>query len=391
MMTETKTSLRVLVVDDEEGMRLGVARVIQGFTIDLPNGQGKVVFSLFHASSGEEALETIAASRPDILLLDHKMNGMSGMDVLERIGGEDSGILTIMITAYASLETAILATKRGAYDFLAKPFTPEDLRGTLRKAVKHLMLQRQARQLAEEKRRCRFEFISVLAHELKAPLAAVEGYLNLLADRTNGEELSAYDDMIRRCSLRMEGMRNLIFELLDMTRIESGLKKRTWETVDVVALARTSTETFLPQAQARRIRIDIDAPETLTMSADRGELEILLNNLISNAVKYNRDGGTVTVTLRADENHVTLAVADTGIGLSAEEQDRLFEDFARIKNDKTRNILGSGLGLSTARKLAKLYEGDITVESQPDQGSTFTAVLGRNTQPETPATDAVTN
>ncbi|MBN1942551.1 MAG: hybrid sensor histidine kinase/response regulator [Phycisphaerae bacterium] len=388
-MSETQIPLRVLVVDDEEGMRLGAARVIRGLAIDLPNGQGQVVFELSDAAGGEEALQQIETSRPDILLLDHKMNGISGLEVLERIGGEDGGILTIMITAYASLETAILATKRGAYDFLAKPFTPEDLRGTLRKAVKHLMLQRRARQLAEEKRRVRFEFISILAHEMKAPLAAVEGYLNLLADRTLGEQLPAYDEMIHRCSVRMEGMRKLIFELLNLTRIESGLKKRTWEQVDVAAAARACLETFSPEAQKRDIRLELDAPESLVMAADRGELDILLNNLISNAVKYNRDGGTVTAVLRADEETVTLSVSDTGIGLSPDERDRLFGDFVRIRNDKTRNILGTGLGLSTARKLARLYDGDIVVESTPDVGSTFTVTLGRNTQPE--FSDASTN
>lgn len=388
-MSETQIPLRVLVVDDEEGMRLGVARVIRGFTIDLPNEQGRVVFELSNASSGEEALERIETSKPDILLLDHKMSGISGLDVLERIGGEDGGVLTIMLTAYASLETAILATKRGAYDFLAKPFTPEDLRGTLRKAVKHLMLQRQARQLAEEKRRIRFEFISVLAHEMKAPLAAVEGYLNLLAERTLGDQLPPYDDMIRRCQVRMEGMRKLIFDLLDMTRIESGLKKRTWEEVDVVALARACMDAFLPEAQKHDIRLDFDAPEQAVMSADRGELEILLNNLISNAVKYNRDGGVVGVAVRADEQTVTLTIADTGIGMTAEEQGRLFEDFVRIRNEKTHNILGSGLGLSTARKLARMYTGDITVQSTPGVGSTFTVTLGRRTSADT--SDAVTN
>jgi len=388
-MNETQIPLRVLVVDDEEGMRLGVARVIRGFTIDLPNEQGRVVFELSNASSGEEAMERIETTKPDILLLDHKMSGISGLDVLERIGGEDGGVLTIMLTAYASLETAILATKRGAYDFLAKPFTPEDLRGTLRKAVKHLMLQRQARRLAEEKRRIRFEFISVLTHEMKAPLAAVEGYLNLLAERTLGDQLPPYDDMIHRCRVRMEGMRKLIFDLLDMTRIESGLKKRTWEEVDVAAVARACMDVFLPEAQKRDIRLDFDAPEQVVMSADRGELEILLNNLISNAVKYNRDGGVVGVAVRADERTVTLTIADTGIGMTAEEQGRLFEDFVRIRNEKTHNILGSGLGLSTARKLARMYLGDITVQSTPGVGSTFTVTLGRRTSADT--SDAVTN
>ena len=113
----------------------------------------------------------------------------------------------------------------------------------------------------------------------------------------------------------------------------------------------------------------------MVLSADRGEIEIILNNLVSNAVKYNRDGGQVDVTVRADEQSVALEVRDTGIGMSREDLERLFQDFVRIKNEKTRNILGSGLGLSTLKKLATLYGGEVSVTSEPDVGSTFTVVL----------------
>ena len=101
------------------------------------------------------------------------------------------------------------------------------------------------------------------------------------------------------------------------------------------------------------------------MMADRGEIEMILNNLVSNAVKYNRDGGRVDVTLRPDAGAVLIAVADTGIGMTAEEAGRLFGEFVRIKNDQTRHILGSGLGLSIVKKLAALYNGEAWVTSEP--------------------------
>jgi signal transduction histidine kinase len=104
-------------------------------------------------------------------------------------------------------------------------------------------------------------------------------------------------------------------------------------------------------------------------------MEIIFNNLVSNAVKYNRDGGTVDVRIAPCPGGGTLAVSDTGIGMTREETARLFADFVRIKNDKTRNILGSGLGLSIVRKLAQLYGGDATFVSEPDVGSTFTVSL----------------
>jgi signal transduction histidine kinase len=114
------------------------------------------------------------------------------------------------------------------------------------------------------------------------------------------------------------------------------------------------------------------------MTADAGELEIILNNLISNAVKYNRDNGRVDIRIVPEENRVVLSVSDTGIGLASEEAERLFNDFVRIKNEKTKNILGSGLGLSIVKKLAQLYGGEVSVASRPDEGSTFTVTLNRS-------------
>ncbi len=369
-------TLRILVVDDEPGMRRGVARALQDFRIRLPDVDDEFCCAVDQAATGEEALEKIAAGPPpDILLLDHKLPGLSGLDVLDRLSRADNGILTIMATAYASLETAVTATKRGAYDFLAKPFTPEELKTTVRKAAAHLIVQRQARRLAQEKRQVRFQFVSVLAHELKAPLGAIEGYLHIIKDRSAGDDPAVYDRMIERCLVRAEGMRKMIMDLLDMTRLESGTKKREFVEVDLREVAQNAIDTVRPDADARGIVPELDADGPLRMIADRSEIEIVMNNLLSNAVKYNRDGGRVDATLRTEGDTFVIRVADTGIGMSAEEASRLFNDFVRIKNAKTRNILGSGLGLSIVRKIARLYGGDAEVVSEPDRGSTFTIRL----------------
>ena len=134
---------------------------------------------------------------------------------------------------------------------------------------------------------------------------------------------------------------------------------------------------FCP-ARARNIEIALHADRPVPMTADRSEIEIIFNNLISNAVKYNRDNGTVDIRIEPRGEEIVLTVDDTGIGMTPEETARLFGDFVRIKNDKTRNILGSGLGLSIVRKLAQMYGGDATVVSRPDVGSTFTVTLRRD-------------
>ena len=370
-------TLRVLVVDDEPGMRMAVARVLNTYTVRADErSAGAVGFSVETAESGEAALEMMAASAPDILLLDMKMGGMSGLDVLREMRERRIETLTVMITAYATLETAIEATKRGAHDFLPKPFTPEDLRVAIRRVVRHLAVQREAKRLAEEKRQVRFQFISVLGHELKAPLAAVEGYLQILKDGSAGSDPAVTARVVDRALARAEGMRKLIVDLLNMTRIESGQKRRDLKDTDLREAAVAAIETVSQAAAARGVTIRLEAPGRAPLVADRGELDIILNNLVSNAVKYNRDHGRVDVALGAlDGGGWRIRVADTGIGLAPADAQRLFQDFVRIKNEQTRTIPGTGLGLSIVKKLAQLYGGEATVESEPGVGSTFTVTL----------------
>lgn len=377
-------TLDVLVCDDEMGMRMGIGRALRNFTVEVPEIDGGVDFTIREAETGERALEMITAAPPHIFLLDHKLPGISGLDVLDRIGGKTPDMLTIMITAYASIETAVRATKQGAYDFLPKPFTPAELKTTVEKAARHLLVARQARRLAEERRRVRFEFISVVAHELKAPIGAIEGYLNLLTTDAGRSDPKVYDHIIERCTVRISGMRKMITDLLDLTRIESGQKPREIADIDVCDVARSAMETALPDAQTRDITLTLNAPAPARMMADRGEIEIVLNNLISNAIKYNRKGGQVDVSIQPKEQGIEIAVTDTGIGMTKEESAKLFRDFTRIKNEKTKGVLGSGLGLSILKKIAQLYGGDIKVKSEPDKGSTFTVTL-RAVPPEAPA------
>ncbi len=374
-------TLTILVVEDEYGMRLAIARALRDYTIRLPEVEGEIGFTIHQVEVAEKALSIINERPPDIILLDYKLPGMSGLDLLTQLSSRHLDILTIMITAYASIETAVTATKQGAFDFLAKPFTPSELKETIYKAAKHLIFMRQAHKLAQEKRKVRFEFISVLAHELKAPLAALDGYLNVLKERAAGDNPEVYDHMVDRCLTRIQGMRKMIGDLLDLTRIESGERTRELTDVDVREIAQSAIETARAEAQERNIAIALHADGAVRMQADRSEIEIILNNLITNAVKYNRDGGSVAVQLAGGNDKVTITVSDTGIGMTPEEASRLFNDFVRIKNEKTRNILGSGLGLSTVKKIALLYGGEVKVESEPDKGSTFTVVLNRFTAP----------
>ena len=368
-------TLRTLVVDDEIGMRLSIQRALIKHRLNLPDVDEDIGFEVDLAETGEEALLKIEANRPDILLLDYKLPGISGLDVLEKVTSKTSEMVTIMITAYASIETAVTAVKSGAFDFIAKPFTPAELKKTVNKAAQSVILARQLRKLAQEKRQVRFQFISVLAHELKSPLNSIDGYLDILQKKTLGTDLTAYQSMVDRCMVRIEGMRKLIYDLLDLTRLESGQKQRELKELDAREIAKQAMETVLPEAKRRNITVELHADTPIVARCDAGEIEIIFNNLISNGVKYNRDNGRVDIFLNKEDGQVSIAVKDTGIGMSEEETVRLFNEFVRIKNEKTRNILGSGLGLTIVKKIVLLYNGTVSVQSKSGEGSTFTVTL----------------
>jgi two-component system sensor histidine kinase/response regulator len=373
--------LRVAMVDDEVPLSMAVRRIVAKYRVRVDDVGVDVTYSYSHFASGEAFLEdTAAGNEYDLLLLDLKLPGLSGMDILAELGRQGNTITTIMITAYATFDTAVQSTKLGAFDFLAKPFSPEELRYSVRKATEQIIISREARRLAEEQRQVRFNFISVLSHELKAPLNAIEGYLKIL----QGDEPPERRQMIDRSLLRLDGMRKLIFDLLDLTRIESGQKARQFGQVDLRAIAKRTIDLFAGEAAERGIKVTMAAPEPVEMAADPSEVEIVLNNLVSNAVKYNRDGGSVTVSLERKDGAVRIEVADTGIGMTPEERAKLFNEFVRIKNEDTIKILGSGLGLSTVRKLAQMYGGDASVESERGSGSSFTVTL-RDAVPDAPA------
>ncbi|RJQ51470.1 MAG: hypothetical protein C4530_20065 [Desulfobacteraceae bacterium] len=178
-------------------------------------------------------------------------------------------------------------------------------------------------------------------------------------------------------------MRKLILDLLDLARIESGEKRRRLETVDVVESARAAVANAAPDAAAKAITLRINGESAVSMTADRNEIAMILDNLISNGIKYNREGGAVDVGVFSRDGGVVVQVSDTGFGLNPEEAARIFEEFVRIRTPKTEDILGSGLGLAIVKKIVGLYDGSISLDSRPEQGSTFTVMLkGQSNVPE---------
>ena len=369
------SKLKLMIVDDEEGIRSGARRVLSNFSVGYPFMDEDFTFEILEAETGEKAIEMIDSMHIDIILLDNKLPGIDGIEVLEYIKKKDYDIAVMMITAYASFDLAIKATNYGAYNFVPKPFKPQELKTSVENITKNLYLKRMTRTMKDAGEKQRFQFLSVLSHELKSPINAIEGYLKLMQDKQAGEEIDNYREMIDRSLERIKGMRSLISDLLDLTRMESGEKTRNLRKMDIVEIAKSVIDSFEPMAMQKNIRIELDGDDNIYMNADKNEIEIILNNLVSNAVKYNKEDGKVFITMKQTEEQVEVEVEDTGIGMKEEDLKLLFQDFVRIKNTRTKFIPGSGLGLSIARKMVDLYKGDIQVESEPEKGSKFTVTF----------------
>ncbi|HUW05966.1 MAG TPA: ATP-binding protein [Williamwhitmania sp.] len=367
--------LKVLVVDDEPGIRSGINRILGKFTVSFPFLEDDIAFDLIEASTGEEAMDVVKSQPVDIVLLDNKLPGIQGVEVLDYIKSNCPDTLVVMITSYASLELAVNATNKGAYDFVPKPFTPQELKSSMESITKHLFLKRMTKTLKKEGKQIRFQFLTVLSHELKAPLNAVEGYLRLMQERQAGDDIAAYDKMIERSLDRVKGMRNLIMDLLDLTHIDSGKMKREVKFQDIEPIVRTCMDTVMPYAIQMDVKVDGAWPDEVYMDADSDEIEIILNNLLSNAVKYNKPGGKVHFSILRDAENVTIKVEDTGIGIAQEDTNHLFDEFMRVKSPETKNISGSGLGLSIVKRIVKFNDGKIAVDSKPGIGSVFTVTL----------------
>ncbi len=368
-------TLNLLVVDDEAGIRAGIKRALNNFTVSFPFFDDDFNFNITDVETGEQALEILKSEKTDIVLLDNKLPGIEGIEVLEYINSKSIDAAVMMITSYASIDLALKATNNGAFNFIPKPFSAQDLKSAVESITKHLFLKRMTLKMKEEAKQIRFKFLSVLSHELKSPINAIEGYLRIMQDRQAGDDIAAYEKMIERSLTRLDSMRGLIMDMLDFTKIESGTKTRKLIRLDIVELAKMAVDSIYPVAIQKNISIRTKLPESLVMKADTTEIEIIFNNLLSNAVKYNKQDGEVHIAVRQNEGELEIVVEDSGIGMSEEEQSMLFKEFSRIKSDKTKNISGSGLGLSIMKRIVDLNKGTILVDSKPDKGSCFTVHL----------------
>jgi two-component system, sensor histidine kinase and response regulator len=368
----------LLVIDDEPGIRQGCKRALtpQGYHVDI-------------AADGDEGLEKFRTGHYELVLIDVMMPGVNGIELITRIHEQDPDTVCVIITGYATVELAVSAIKQGAYDFLTKPFTSDELLHVVEQGLerRRLSLESQRLQVVEaearrlEEERARLEeldrvkasFIRLVTHELQAPVNAIITYLDLIqSGYIEPEEQQQY---LGRCQERATELRELIADLLRYGRLkETGASELT-ESVQVDAALRQVIEQFEPQAVEKGLTLRCEiAPDLSPVRSTVEQVRSLWQNLVSNAIKYTPEGGKVAVDLRQEGGWLVGEVKDNGIGIPQEAMGRLFGEFFRARNARALNIPGSGLGLAIVRQVIDRIGGEIEVQSPVEgveRGTTF--------------------
>jgi len=491
----------ILVIDDEQIMRDGCSRILS-----------RDGWSVICAENGKKGLEEIQAQPEsiDVILLDLMMPGMSGMEALDHIRTIDPNLLVIVITGYATVESAVEAMKKGAYDFIPKPFTPDQLRIVVRRALERRTLQKEAEFLRKERERSlrdiatekskiktiincmgdgvlvcdgdgcivltnpaasrmlmtsetsllgnflpqcnlnselsktieeslktkdmsytsvsqelslgesgeiflrahtapvrndigetmgsvtvlqdishlkeldkmKSEFIAMVTHELRAPIAAVEQQLTVILNKMAGEVTEKQERLLSRAKERTRGLLDLIKDLLDVSKIEAGKMVQYKEPLALQEVIQRVVDLMRVEADNKKIDLQFSSPPKVPLiNADRNSMEGIFTNLISNAIKYTPEGGKAWVNLGEEGGFVKAIVSDTGIGIKKEDLPRIFDKFYRVKTIETRQIVGTGLGLSIVKSIVDAHLGSITVESEEGGGTTFTVFFPKESNP----------
>jgi signal transduction histidine kinase len=230
---------------------------------------------------------------------------------------------------------------------------------------------------AVEANRAKSDFLAIISHELRTPLNAIMGYTGLLDAGVAGPLTPAQADQHPRIHVSARHLLELIEEVLTFSRMEMGREEVHLRHTDLGALLREVAGRIEPQAHAKGLELKLEIPtEQVRVETDPAKLRQIITNLLSNAVKFTNQGGVI-LAAKISETELQFDIIDTGVGISPEQEPKLFEPFWQLEQGTTRRIGGTGLGLSVSRRLARLLGGDITVKSTPGRGSTFTLRLPR--------------
>jgi signal transduction histidine kinase len=277
----------------------------------------------------------------------------------------------VVITGYATIDTAVEAMKAGAYDFLPKPFSPEELRLIVNRGLERRRLLRETQHGEMERELLKRRFVTFVSHQLQTPLVAIHQYLDVLKRLEPTEDVAAKrQEWYDRCLKRTEELQTMVKEWLTLAKLEGQCLAERRVRVDLKRIVAEVLAGNAELAAGSQVTLEARLPDgECAVWGDPSCVSVLLDNLVVNAIKYNKPGGNVTVSAEAVGDEVELAVSDTGIGIPEEYRPRLFDEFFRVEGGQPGG--GAGLGLTICRKVAAEMGGSISVESEVGVGSTF--------------------
>ncbi len=351
---------RIIIIDDEEV-------VLDSCTLILEGGN----YAVTTASNGELGLKLVEEIQPDLVFIDLKMPGIPGVEVLEKITESNPTIVSIVITGYATVTSAVEAMKKGAYDFLPKPFTPDEFRLITKRGLERRKLMLETIALRKEKEILRENFAAIVSHELKSPLGAIQQNLYALNDELSGVLTENQKTRFERMKSRIDDLIKLIHLWLRGMSIDIGKISENFGPISIPTVISKAMESVEPHAKRKDIQIITSIDESLCpIEGEEVSFEEVLVNIMGNAIKYSFPSSQILVNAKQVEDNIIITISDTGVGISKEELPYILVDFYKGKSGKEIED-SHGLGLTISRRIIEAHKGMISVESEQGQGTTF--------------------
>ena len=366
-------SSKVLVVDDEQSVATTIKAILQ-----LDGNEVTAV------TSGKEALALLRDNEYDVVLTDLRLDDLDGIEILRETQKLWPDTVSIMLTGYASLESAVSALRSGAYDYLIKPSDVDELRATIGRALERRQLRQRLVEL-EQLDKLKTQFLSMASHELRTPLTAVSGFMQIARRRmsrlagandvppTWREEAQKADETLEMANRQSKKLARLIDELLDVSRLQQGRVEMRLAEIELAEIVREVAERMRLVGKGHEIETKIDGVAPIV--GDRDRIEQVLENLVGNAIKYSPEGSRIDLMLRVNGANAVVSVRDEGIGIAPGEVEKIFGLFYRSPDPRADHVGGLGLGLYISREIVSRHHGRLWAERNPETGTTFLVAL----------------
>jgi len=373
---------KILVVEDEVGSRLTLCGILEDAGYEVTG-----------VEKGTEALEVIKDGNFNVIITDIKLPDVGGMSVLELAKEINPDVAVVIMTGYASVETAVNAVNEGAYAYFVKPINMDEMKTAIVNALRQQMLSRENKRLVDDLQRSNkllFEtnrqlrtateaksiFLAHMSHELRTPLNAVIGFSDLLiggiAGKINNKQRECLEDILSSG----KHLLSLINDILDLSKVEAGKIDIRAESLRLADVVDDAVTTVKPMVNESRHELAISIAEDLPpVYGDRNRLKQILLNLLSNAIKFTPDGGKLSLETSREGDFCKVSMVDNGIGIRKEDQICIFEPFTQLDTQPGERKQGTGLGLALTKQLVELLGGKIGVESEYGKGSQFSFTI----------------